>query len=149
MHTGAAGPTRPARTTISPKRIIVAGMLTALMAGYIGPVRGYLDQRAELRDEQAKLATLEQRRDTLRPFRRRRSLDLGKTAKPEICLRPFFGAIRTTPWQPIFSAIYHHESQRQGRDAFHCVPRIALGNNKWDAVKRVPTTCAPLSQEAV
>jgi cell division protein FtsB len=66
MHTGAVGPTRPARTTISPRRIIVAGVLTALMAGYIGPVRGYLDQRAELRDEQGKLAMLEQRRDTLR-----------------------------------------------------------------------------------
>ncbi len=36
------------------------------MAGYVGPVRGYLDQRAELRDEQGKLAMLEQRRDTLR-----------------------------------------------------------------------------------
>ena len=39
----------------------MAGILTALMLGYIGPVRGYLDQRAELRDEQAKLAMLEQR----------------------------------------------------------------------------------------
>ena len=66
MHTGAVGPTRPARTTISPRRIIVAGMVTALIAGYIGPVRGYLDQRAELHQEQGKLAMLEQRRDTLR-----------------------------------------------------------------------------------
>ena len=61
MHTGAVGPTRPARTTISPRRIIVAGMLTALMAGYIGPVRGYLDQRAELRDEQGQDPVLEAR----------------------------------------------------------------------------------------
>lgn len=36
------------------------------MAGYIGPVMGYLDQRAELRDEQGKLASLEHRRDAYR-----------------------------------------------------------------------------------
>lgn len=42
------------------------GLLTALLVGYVGPVKGYLDQRAELRDEQAKLAVLEQRRDDFR-----------------------------------------------------------------------------------
>jgi cell division protein FtsB len=31
--------------------------------GYVGPVRGYLSQRAELRDERARLETLERRRD--------------------------------------------------------------------------------------
>jgi cell division protein FtsB len=50
-------------TVISARRLIIAGLLTALLIGYIGPVRGYFDQRGELRDEQAKLAQLEQRRD--------------------------------------------------------------------------------------
>ena len=91
MHTGAVGPTRPARTTISPRRIIVAGMLTALMAGYIGPVRGYLDQRAELRDERGKLAMLVERRDAFRtqlaalgqdPVLEARARQLGSTNRP-------------------------------------------------------------------
>jgi hypothetical protein len=34
-----------------------------VLLGYIGPVMGYLDQRAELRDETARLATLERERD--------------------------------------------------------------------------------------
>ncbi|HEX2503397.1 MAG TPA: septum formation initiator family protein [Miltoncostaeaceae bacterium] len=41
-------------------------MLTALLIGYVGPVRGYLEQRSELRDERAKLAVLEDRRDAFR-----------------------------------------------------------------------------------
>jgi hypothetical protein len=32
----------------------------------VGPVRGYLEQRGELRDERAKLAALEERRDEFR-----------------------------------------------------------------------------------
>lgn len=44
----------------------MAGILTAVMVGYIGPVKGYLDQRAELRDERGKLAMLEERRDVVR-----------------------------------------------------------------------------------
>jgi cell division protein FtsB len=44
----------------------VAGLLTALMIGYVGPVKGYLDQRAELRDERGKLAMLVERRDAFR-----------------------------------------------------------------------------------
>ena len=34
-----------------------------MLLGYIGPVMGYLDQRAELRDETAKLTVLERERD--------------------------------------------------------------------------------------
>jgi hypothetical protein len=34
--------------------------------GYLGPVTGYLGQRSELRDERAKLARLEERRDAFR-----------------------------------------------------------------------------------
>jgi Septum formation initiator len=34
--------------------------------GYLGPVTGYLGQRSELRDERAKLARLEERRDAYR-----------------------------------------------------------------------------------
>jgi cell division protein FtsB len=45
---------------------MVAGLLSALLVGYVGPVRGYLDQRAELRQERAKLASLEERRDEFR-----------------------------------------------------------------------------------
>jgi hypothetical protein len=41
-------------------------VLTALLLGYIGPVSGYLDQRAELRDERARLAELERTRDSFR-----------------------------------------------------------------------------------
>ncbi|MEZ0284479.1 MAG: septum formation initiator family protein [Thermoleophilia bacterium] len=37
--------------------------MTALLIGYVGPVRGYFEQRGELRDERAKLAALEERRD--------------------------------------------------------------------------------------
>lgn len=44
------------------------------MLGYVGPVSGYLNQRAELRDESAKLEVLEQRRETLR----RQIADLNK-----------------------------------------------------------------------
>lgn len=34
-----------------------------MLLGYIGPVMGYLDQRAELRDETARLTLLERERD--------------------------------------------------------------------------------------
>jgi cell division protein FtsB len=44
----------------------VLGLLTALLVGYVGPVKGYLDARAELRDERTKLAALEERRDDFR-----------------------------------------------------------------------------------
>ncbi len=65
--TGPSGPIRPPGShTIRARRIIIAGLLTALILGYVGPVRGYLSQRAELRDESAKLAVLEQNRDQLK-----------------------------------------------------------------------------------
>ena len=58
---GASGPEAdlPGALAISARRLIIAGLLTALLIGYIGPVRGYFDQRGELRDERAKLAALE------------------------------------------------------------------------------------------
>lgn len=37
-----------------------------MLLGYIGPVMGYFDQRAELRDETAKLVRLQQERDSIR-----------------------------------------------------------------------------------
>lgn len=61
------GPSRPpGGIAINARRIFIAGLLTALLLGYVGPVSGYLNQRAELRDESAKLEVLEQRRETLR-----------------------------------------------------------------------------------
>jgi cell division protein FtsB len=51
---------------IRARRIIVAGLLTALLLGYVGPVSGYLAQRSELRTESAKLSVLEHRREELR-----------------------------------------------------------------------------------
>jgi cell division protein FtsB len=51
-------------------------VLTALLLGYIGPVSGYLDQRAALRDERGRLAQLESTRDSLRT----RIADLGQSA---------------------------------------------------------------------
>lgn len=56
----------PGSIAIRARRIIIAGLLTALVLGYIGPVSGYLSQRSELRDESAKLSQLEQKRETLR-----------------------------------------------------------------------------------
>jgi len=46
--------------------LILAGLLSALVLGYVGPVRGYLAQRSELQQESARLAVLEQNRDSLR-----------------------------------------------------------------------------------
>lgn len=54
----------------------MAGVLTALLLGYIGPVRGYLEQRSTLRQEQARLHDLEQTRDALRT----QIADLGQPA---------------------------------------------------------------------
>ena len=54
------GPIRPpGAAPIRVRRIIVAGVLTALLLGYIGPVRGYLDQRSTLQQEQARLHLLQ------------------------------------------------------------------------------------------
>jgi cell division protein FtsB len=55
----------------------MAGILTAILLGYIGPVTGYLEQRSELREERAKLAVLEQRRDEFRT-------QLAQLSKPAV-----------------------------------------------------------------
>ena len=44
----------------------MAGLLTAILLGYIGPVKGYIDQRSELGAERTRLAALEERRDRYR-----------------------------------------------------------------------------------
>lgn len=73
--TGPAGPNRPpGSSSINARRIIILGLLTALLLGYVGPVSGYLAQRSELRDESAKLAVLEHNRTQLR----RQIADLNK-----------------------------------------------------------------------
>lgn len=54
----------------------MAGVLTALLLGYVGPVSGYLEQRATLRQEQARLQDLQRTRDDLRG----RIADLGQPA---------------------------------------------------------------------
>lgn len=41
-------------------------MLTAVLAAYIGPVSGYLDQRSQLADEQGRLMALIEKRDQVR-----------------------------------------------------------------------------------
>ena len=45
-----------------------------MLLGYVGPISGYLSQRAELRDESAKLTVLEHKRSELR----RQIADLNK-----------------------------------------------------------------------
>lgn len=55
----------------------MAGILTAVLLGYIGPVTGYLQQRSELRDERARLAVLEERRDEFRA-------QLAQLSKPAV-----------------------------------------------------------------
>lgn len=44
----------------------MAGLLSAILLAYVGPVTGYLEQRSELREERARLAELEARRDGFR-----------------------------------------------------------------------------------
>jgi len=67
-------PGAPRRSvTPSPRNILVAGIVTAVAAGYLGPVHGYLEQRGELRTQQAALERLEARRESLRA--QLRSLD--------------------------------------------------------------------------
>jgi cell division protein FtsB len=48
------------------RRIFLAGLLTAILIGYIGPVTGYFQQRSQLHQEQAHLAQLVATRDHLR-----------------------------------------------------------------------------------
>ena len=44
---------------------LIAGLATAILIGYIGPVQGYLDQREALAREQAVLKSLEERKKRL------------------------------------------------------------------------------------
>jgi hypothetical protein len=44
---------------------VILGVVTAIAVGYVGPVRGYIAQRAELERERAALLGLEERRDRL------------------------------------------------------------------------------------
>jgi cell division protein FtsB len=64
--------------------------VTGVLAGYVGPVRGYLSQRAELRQEQARLRQLEAQRDRL--ARRLTALDdpvvLEVVAREKNLVRP-------------------------------------------------------------
>lgn len=45
---------------------MLLGILTAVLVSYVGPVRGYLAQRAELATQRAALADLREQRDMLR-----------------------------------------------------------------------------------
>ena len=66
------------------------GLLVGVLAGYVGPVRGYLAQRSELRREQAHLRQLEAQRDRL--ARRLTALDdpvvLEVVAREKNLVRP-------------------------------------------------------------
>jgi len=59
------GPDPWSPPTRSPRTIVLAGVLTAVCIGYIGPVNGYISQRSELASEREGLARLEARRDAL------------------------------------------------------------------------------------
>lgn len=59
------GPRPRSPATRSPRTIVLAGVLTAVCIGYIGPVNGYISQRSELTRERADLAQLQARRDAL------------------------------------------------------------------------------------
>ena len=48
-----------------PRTVILAGLLTALALGYIGPSNAYLSQRAELHAQQSGLDRLEARHRSL------------------------------------------------------------------------------------
>jgi hypothetical protein len=56
------------------------GILTAVLVSYVGPVRGYLAQRAELAAQRAALEDLRERRDALRE-------QLTAIARPEVLER--------------------------------------------------------------
>jgi len=56
------GPPRRART-VRLRRLFVAGVALAILISYLGPVRGYLHQRSDLRGYEAQLRTAEDRRD--------------------------------------------------------------------------------------
>ncbi len=47
-------------------RVVVFGLLTALVSGYVEPIQGYLAQRDELQRHQARLAALVDQRAEVR-----------------------------------------------------------------------------------
>ena len=47
------------------KLFLVAGILTAVLVGYVGPVQAYIEQRAELSRQQNELAEQTAKRDRL------------------------------------------------------------------------------------
>jgi hypothetical protein len=52
---------------------VQAGLVTAILASYLGPVSGYLDQRSQLSEERARLSALVEKRDAV--TRELRALD--------------------------------------------------------------------------
>jgi len=60
------GAPRRSVVTPSPRNILLAGIVTAVGLGYLGPVNGYLEQRAELQRQRDNLERIEARRDSLR-----------------------------------------------------------------------------------
>lgn len=49
----------------SPRNIVVAGIVSAVLIGYVGPVHGYLSQRGELAKEQRALTSMLATRNAL------------------------------------------------------------------------------------
>ena len=47
------------------RRYLLAGLATAILIGYVGPVQGYLDQREALAREEAVLKSLQERKKRL------------------------------------------------------------------------------------
>jgi cell division protein FtsB len=47
------------------KLLFIAGILTAVLIGYVGPVQAYVEQRAELAHQRETLAQLDAKRDRL------------------------------------------------------------------------------------
>ncbi len=48
------------------RRLFILGLLIALAVSYVGPVRGYQERKAELREQQRHLANLLRERNALR-----------------------------------------------------------------------------------
>jgi len=55
----------PGRRSRATRRLVLAGVLIAVTLAYVGPVRGYLEQRSELQGYQAALRSAEAQRDRI------------------------------------------------------------------------------------
>jgi cell division protein FtsB len=53
------------RRALSTRRLVVLGALIAVVLAYLGPVRGYVDQRSELQGYQSSLRAAEAERDRI------------------------------------------------------------------------------------